>query len=202
MAEQSSLADAPRWISGPAAARKIRALGTTSGILKAIPPAITCCRSRHHRSKTLKCFRRTSSRRISFLGTSLPHRGSSNGGRGASSTSFQPGRRHQRWGFDAVRTQQQVGCGRSVQRTFRRRVHVAIVTARNAPSHERVVTTLKSWGLRVNDAFLLGGVEKARILRVLRPHIFFDDQLGHLEGAANEVPSVHVPFGVVNEVPA
>lgn len=82
--------------------------------------------------------------------------------------------------------------------TYNRRVHVAIVTARNAPAHERVVRTLKGWGLRVNDAFFLGGVEKARVLRVLRPHIFFDDQVDHLRGAANEVPSVHVPFGVVN----
>lgn len=82
--------------------------------------------------------------------------------------------------------------------TYNRRVHVAIVTARNAPAHERVVRTLQGWGLRVNDAFFLGGVEKARILRVLRPHIFFDDQVDHLRGAANEVPSVHVPFGIVN----
>ncbi|WP_022894481.1 5'-nucleotidase [Agromyces subbeticus] len=83
--------------------------------------------------------------------------------------------------------------------SYNRRVHVAIVTARNAPSHERVVRTLQSWGVRVNDAFFLGGIEKAKVLRVLRPHIFFDDQLKHLEGAADEIPSVHVPFGVVNE---
>lgn len=82
---------------------------------------------------------------------------------------------------------------------YNRRVHVAIVTARNAPSHERVVRTLQSWGVRVNDAFFLGGIEKARVLRVLKPHIFFDDQLKHLEGAADEIPSVHVPFGTVNE---
>ena len=80
-----------------------------------------------------------------------------------------------------------------------RRVHVSIVTARNAPAHERVVRTLQSWGVRVNNAFFLGGVEKAKILRVLRPHIFFDDQLGHLTSAADEIPSVHVPFGVVND---
>lgn len=83
--------------------------------------------------------------------------------------------------------------------TYNRRVHVAIVTARNAPSHERVVRTLQSWGVRVNDAFFLGGIEKSKVLRVLKPHIFFDDQLKHLEGAADEIPSVHVPFGVVNE---
>lgn len=82
---------------------------------------------------------------------------------------------------------------------YNRRVHVAIVTARNAPSHERVVRTLQSRGIRVNDAFFLGGIDKAKILRVHKPHIFFDDQRDHLEGAADEVPSVHVPFGVVNE---
>lgn len=81
---------------------------------------------------------------------------------------------------------------------YNRRVHVAIVTARNAPAHERVVRTLQDWGLRVNDAFFLGGVEKARILGVLRPHIFFDDQEDHLRGAADKVPSVHVPFGIIN----
>lgn len=82
--------------------------------------------------------------------------------------------------------------------TYNRRVHVAIVTARNAPSHERVVKTLKSWNVRVNDVFFLGGIEKIRILRVLRPHLFFDDQRSHLAPAANEVPCVHIPFGVAN----
>ena len=81
---------------------------------------------------------------------------------------------------------------------YRIRVHVSIVTARNAPSHERAVHSLKEWGVRANDAFFLGGVEKARVLEILKPHIFFDDQLGHLESAARATPSVHVPFGVVN----
>lgn len=82
---------------------------------------------------------------------------------------------------------------------YRRRVHVSIVTARSAPAHERVVRTLRSWGLRVNDAFFLGGIEKAGVLRVLKPHVFFDDQLHHLRAAADEIPSVHVPFGIVND---
>jgi 5'-nucleotidase len=83
--------------------------------------------------------------------------------------------------------------------TYRIRVHVALVTARNAPSHERPMTSLKQWGVRVNDAFFLGGVEKAKILEILKPHIFFDDQTGHLTSAAKVAPSVHVPFGVVNQ---
>lgn len=84
---------------------------------------------------------------------------------------------------------------------YKRRLHVAIVTARNAPSHERVVRTIRSWGLRVNDAFFLGGIEKAAVLKVLRPHIFFDDQMKHLKPASASVPSVHVPFGVLNQNP-
>ncbi|MFT0846895.1 5'-nucleotidase [Actinomycetaceae bacterium L2_0104] len=81
---------------------------------------------------------------------------------------------------------------------YNRRLHVAIVTARNAPSHERAIKHLRAVGLRVNDAFFLGGIEKARVLEVLRPHIFFDDQRGNLEGAQKVVPSVHVPFGITN----
>lgn len=78
------------------------------------------------------------------------------------------------------------------------RVRVSIVTARNAPAHERAVNTLREWNVQVNDAFFLGGVEKARILRVLRPHIFFDDQRGHLDPVREDVASVLVPYGVMN----
>ena len=39
--------------------------------------------------------------------------------------------------------------------SYQRRVRVSIVTARNAPAHERAVRSLKDWGVRVNDAFFL-----------------------------------------------
>ena len=74
----------------------------------------------------------------------------------------------------------------------------AIVTARNAPAHERVVTSLREWGVEVDEAFFLGGMEKSRILEVLKPHIFFDDQMTHLEKLKN-IPAVHVPFGIANK---
>jgi len=83
---------------------------------------------------------------------------------------------------------------------YRIRVHVALVTARNAPAHERAIRSLKAWGVTVNDAFFLGGVEKATVLEILKPHIFFDDQTNHLKSASKVVPSVHVPFGVTNTV--
>ncbi|WP_028652635.1 5'-nucleotidase [Nocardioides halotolerans] len=81
---------------------------------------------------------------------------------------------------------------------YARRLFVSLVTARNAPAHTRAIRTLKAWGLRVNDGFFLGGWEKAAVLAILKPHIFFDDQMSHLEGTLGVVPSVHVPFGVKN----
>ncbi len=78
-------------------------------------------------------------------------------------------------------------------------LRVAIVTARNAPANERMVTTLREWGFDAAELFLMGGIEKKRVLDVLRPHIFFDDQISHLEGTASTTPSVLIPFGVRNE---
>lgn len=87
------------------------------------------------------------------------------------------------------------------EKGYEPRVRTAIVTARNAPAHERVVKTLRDWGIEVDEAFFLGGIEKSRILQEFRPHIFFDDQLVHVEDAARVAPSVHVPFGVANSHP-
>ncbi len=84
------------------------------------------------------------------------------------------------------------------QPDYRPRLRLAIVTARNAPAHERVINTMRSWDLMVNDAFFLGGVEKRRVLEIWAPHIFFDDQRGHLDAAASVSPSVHIPFGIAN----
>lgn len=82
---------------------------------------------------------------------------------------------------------------------YKKIIRVAIVTARNAPAHERVITTLKNWGVSLDEAFFLGGMEKARVLKVLKPHLFFDDQRRHLSASAGETPMVHVPFGIANK---
>lgn len=81
---------------------------------------------------------------------------------------------------------------------YKRILSIAIITARSAPSHERVVTTLKNWGVSANETFFLGGMDKARVLSILKPHIFFDDQLSHLKSEGGTIPMVHVPFGVAN----
>jgi 5'-nucleotidase len=77
-------------------------------------------------------------------------------------------------------------------------LRVAIITARGAPSNERFVTTLNAWNIKVDETFFLGGIEKKRVLDILKPHIFFDDQLKHMESASRTVPSVHIPFGTAN----
>ncbi|MDR3500966.1 MAG: 5'-nucleotidase [Legionella sp.] len=79
-----------------------------------------------------------------------------------------------------------------------RKLRISIVTARSAPSHERVINTMRSWDINVDEAFFLGGIEKKRVLEVVKPHIFFDDQKLHLEPTANILPSVHIPFGITN----
>jgi 5'-nucleotidase len=81
-------------------------------------------------------------------------------------------------------------------------LRIAIITARSAPSHERVVTTLKSWGVAADETFFLGGMDKARVLAIFKPHMFFDDQLSHLKSNGSAIPMVHVPFGIANLRPA
>jgi len=81
---------------------------------------------------------------------------------------------------------------------YKKILRIAIITARSAPAHERVVTTLKSWGVSANETFFLGGMEKARVLGIFRPHMFFDDQLSHLQSPAGNIPMVHIPFGIAN----
>ena len=81
--------------------------------------------------------------------------------------------------------------------TYKPMLKTAIVTARNAPVHTRMINTLNSWGIDINEAFFLGGIDKSRVLNVMRPHIYFDDQMGHLDHL-DKIPAVHIPFGVVN----
>lgn len=73
-------------------------------------------------------------------------------------------------------------------------IRTALVTARNTPSHERVIRTLREWNVTINEAFFLGGISKSDILAAFRPHIFFDDQISHCERAAHLVPTARVPW--------
>lgn len=73
-------------------------------------------------------------------------------------------------------------------------IRTALVTARNSPAHERVIRTLRTWNVRIDETFFLGGVPKDRILASFAPHIFFDDQHQHCDAAAKLVPTARVPY--------
>jgi 5'-nucleotidase len=78
-------------------------------------------------------------------------------------------------------------------------IRTALVTARSAPAHERVIRTLRAWDIRIDEALFLGGLDKAPFLKAFGADIFFDDQRGHCESARDHVATGHVPFGVANE---
>ncbi|HRD98089.1 MAG TPA: 5'-nucleotidase, partial [Rubrivivax sp.] len=78
------------------------------------------------------------------------------------------------------------------------RLRTALVTARSAPAHERAIRTLMDWQIEVDEAMFLGGLAKGSFLREFEPDFFFDDQTGHIENAAEHVPSGHVVSGVAN----
>jgi 5'-nucleotidase len=78
-------------------------------------------------------------------------------------------------------------------------IRTALVTARAAPAHERVVRTLRVWGIRIDEALFLGGMDKGAFLDAFGADIYFDDQIGHCESASEHVPTGHVPHGIVNQ---
>lgn len=73
-------------------------------------------------------------------------------------------------------------------------IRTALVTARNAPAHERVVRTLRAWNVRIDEVFFLGGIEKSEVLKAFGANIFFDDQAVHTDPASKLVPSARVPY--------
>ena len=80
-------------------------------------------------------------------------------------------------------------------------IRTALVTARSAPAHERVILTLRAWGIRIDEAIFLGGMDKGPFLESFGADIFFDDQQGHCDSAREHVATGHVPHGIANEKP-
>lgn len=73
-------------------------------------------------------------------------------------------------------------------------LRIAIVTARNAPSHMRLIKTLRYWKVYVDELYLMGGLPKDKVLEAFGAHFFFDDQEAHLGPASKVVPSGKVPY--------
>lgn len=79
-------------------------------------------------------------------------------------------------------------------------IRTALVTARSAPAHERVIRTLRAWGVRIDESLFLGGMDKGAFLKAYGADVFFDDQKSHCESARSHVATGHVPHGIANEL--
>ena len=78
-------------------------------------------------------------------------------------------------------------------------IRTALVTARSAPAHERVIRTLREWGVRLDEALFLGGRDKGPFLEAFGADIFFDDSPHNIDSARRHVAAGHVPHGVAND---
>jgi 5'-nucleotidase len=78
-------------------------------------------------------------------------------------------------------------------------IRTALVTARSAPSHERVIKTLRNWHVRIDESLFLGGLRKSEFLKAYGADVFFDDQAEHCLHASEVVPAGHVLHGVKND---
>ena len=72
-------------------------------------------------------------------------------------------------------------------------IRTALFTARSAPAHERVIKTLREWGIRIDECLFLGGQNKTEFLCAFKADIFFDDQLSHCESSRHRIATGHVP---------
>ncbi|HWT72750.1 MAG TPA: 5'-nucleotidase [Oxalicibacterium sp.] len=75
-------------------------------------------------------------------------------------------------------------------------IRTALVTARSSPAHERVIRTLRAWDVAIDETFFMGGVSKSDVLAAFRPHMFFDDQIGHCDRASPLVQTGRVPLRI------
>jgi 5'-nucleotidase len=73
-------------------------------------------------------------------------------------------------------------------------LRVSIVTKRGAQNMARVVTTLRSLGVIIDDVFFLDGEEKTPVIEQINPHMVIDDQKQNLLPISDKTLRVHVPF--------
>ncbi len=73
-------------------------------------------------------------------------------------------------------------------------IRTALVTARSAPAHERVIRTLRAWNIRLDETLFLGGLDKGGFLEAFAADIFFDDQAVHCLSANQHVPTGQVIY--------
>lgn len=72
-----------------------------------------------------------------------------------------------------------------------RRLQISVLTAREAPAYERALHTLQAWGLQVDEAFFLAGMDTSGVLETMQP-----DLLVAGSGPASDLPGVRIPLAV------
>ena len=77
-------------------------------------------------------------------------------------------------------------------------IRIALVTARAAPAHKRVINTLRKENIRIDETFFLGGLPKGKFLEGFSADIFFDDLTENCIEATSHVSTGHVPYGINN----
>ena len=77
-------------------------------------------------------------------------------------------------------------------------IRIALVTARAAPAHKRVINTLRKENIRIDETFFLGGLSKGKFLKGFSADIFFDDLTENCIEATSHVSTGHVPYGINN----
>ena len=73
-------------------------------------------------------------------------------------------------------------------------IRTALFTARSAPAHERVILTLREWGVNLDNCVFMGGQDKGHFLKEFQADIFFDDKKENIQSASdNSTTGGHVP---------
>ena len=78
-------------------------------------------------------------------------------------------------------------------------IRIAITTARAAPAAERLIKTLRNWGIEIDELHLLGGMNKGPFLEAFQADIFLDDNIKNAQQGSAHVVSGHVHFGINNQ---
>ncbi len=73
-------------------------------------------------------------------------------------------------------------------------IRTALITARTAPTHERVIRTLREWKIRIDECVFVGERDKTEFLRAFGADIFFDDRSDNCVSASAVTASGHVPY--------
>lgn len=75
-------------------------------------------------------------------------------------------------------------------------LHIGLVTARGMQSHGRVLNTLRSWGINIDEVIFASGAPKGPLLKAFEADFFFDDTGRHVESAlASNIAAAQVHFG-------